>query len=84
MIILTGAAWISLAVMVRKGHYPILIPASASFFWMMLSYVMYFWGVIDEDVRVAMVRNGIAILCLTVIVGAICYLRLTNDSRPTR
>ena len=87
MIVLTGMATIATMVMVKAGHYPVLIPAALSLFWIMLSYLSYEFRIIDEETRVAMIRNGIAVLCLAVISGAVCYIgrhRGSSNARPNR
>ena len=73
MALLSGAI-VGGLLMLRARHHAVLAPMIGALAWMLLAYLLHVLGVIDDDSRVAMLRAGLAVLCVSFIVGTAVYL----------
>jgi hypothetical protein len=80
MIVLLGMAIGGTLFMSFSGHDHILLSVSLSLFWMFVSYVLSYTGVISDDTRNIMIRAAIACLSLSLITGSIIFSRIRKHS----
>ena len=78
IMLLLIAAIVGCLLMLSKRHHFILIPVVGALGWMLLAYLLHSLGVIGDASRMAMLRAGLAVLCVSFIVGAILY-RVGHD-----